>query len=649
MPTLVSTFAQFDFILQQLLDSFKFRLQLHYRLEYQNLEQQALLEADLFYKTIVPAQLNIFRQYNQMLHWCSTEHAGDSKKITEIKKYFQTQHAHLFAQHNQLEIQNWVKITHELTATKKQLQQQQLEGVQHLHIIKQKQVAQLEKLKQAAVKIVSLRLLKMPSHDEFQVMICHAKAVVNSLNLPIMEAPNDVVAVKPPVFVDHSFHQKNELLAELEQNITHYIVHLKNQSIFDRISNFFSKEHRQQKKALDAYKQIAHLPAASVAEKYDAVKKWFDHYQPQLIISKKLNIFNKLCLMPLESRLVQQQFSQLHITQQLQKNALHSHYEAINYSITTHNDAVQILQQAIQQTNHECQQLNQTLQQFISGVNEIEDTPLGFIQNGNPQLLHQQTAIKQQLKVHNPELDLAQQLTEEIMLLPRHASIQQLQALQLKVRMKKISDPAAIDCIHKTVDKLLDSTEQFGGKNNNFNFIGTSSMQYIVEKIGTKQQCNRFQKLKPMLEQQRQLSKNNQLHLEAEHLLHLLMGELNNGVLNKKLMHWWEAYQKHKRIDGQIPDEATENIYKTKIQYYSHLAKKVSQTGSIKLQQFVQHVMDEFIAHQPKLSLESGTMLLLIFGSEAQNTQWKTLILPQYDLRQVQPLRANLLIDRTAT
>lgn len=635
---------QLDDQMAELLTQFRNYLFNHYILQNQT-NENARKKALGDYNRIVTHHRDVFHQYNAVLLWCAVLDTADSDGFNELKKGFKKLHDEHFKSYIVQAEKKADSVIDTLWSHKKKLAVTFKQEVEGLTEAIQQHTQTLEQFKQEAKPLVEPRLVLTATPETFYTAVKQIRRTALDVQLPVLN-------LKPPVVATHLPFEKTNLitcnkretLLQLQTHINEYKAEWDKESLFTQFTRFFSPTRWRRKRALAEYEAtVAVFSDREINKKYKAAEAWFTrHGLNGEFDEDSSSRFYQVCLAPFHTANAQDYFAQLDLPNQQQANRLKSSDEEIANATTTHNKQVLALNETLRDLVEDQEELHVHTTHFIREATAIPETAAAYV-NHHKALAQSQQEIREIVYELTQKREVAHQVVQDLMKLDRHPSKEAITQLNLQQRLAAIQDDSeALAIIHDAVQTLIDATQQSGGKGNNFKFLGTHAVAWIVEILGTAQQKALLKKERPQAITQAKVLEQNHDAQKADRLVKALQGDLLTGVLETRLDRWRDAYERHKKLYGKVPNELSEKIYEEQIKHNMRQAKKCHQSGSQTLAHFIQDIMggtanasayadrDSMkLKPQECLHPENVTMLVLTFGTEQQIKSWEKNLLPR--------------------
>lgn len=635
---------QLDHQMAELLTQFRNDLLHHYILQNQTVEN-ARKKALADYNRIISHHRAVFHQYNAVLSWCTMLDTQDSDGFNELKKGFKKLHEDHFKTYIVHAEQKTDGAIDALWDRKKKLKDAFKQEVEGLTTAIQQQSRTLQQLKEEVKPLTEPRLTLTTTPEAFYTAVKQLRRTALEVQLPTLNAKPPVVTLHLPAGKTNLItRNKQQTLLQLQANITAYKAELAEESYFTQFTQFFSPTRWRRKRAIVDFEQtVAAISDNQIHKKYEAAEAWFKRYALTTEFDEASSSrFYQLCLAPFHAANAQDYFAQLDLPNQQHTHRLKACDEEIANATTTHNHQIQVLNEEFVGLVKDQEALQTRATHFIQEVSAIPETASAYVTH-HKALGNRQQEIRDIVYELTQKREAAQQIVQDLMALNRHPSKEAVAQLNLKQRLATIADdPEAVDIVHIAVQALVDATQQSGGKGNNFKFIGTHAVEWIVEALGTPQQ-----KANPKKEKQHAVVHANVLEQnhdaqKASRMVKRLNAELTSGTLENRLEMWRDAYERHKGLYGKARTEQSEKIYEEQIKHNMRNAKKCHQSGSPELAAFVQSIMagtanaSAYVVKDPakltpqeSLQPENVTLLVLVFGTEQQIKSWENNLLPR--------------------
>lgn len=630
--------------LTQLLDGFQAHLKRHFILRGDQ-EASARNTTREIYNQIIRDCTNQTMRYNAVLMWCSSQTTVGLDKFTEVKNGFNTLHKTHFNDYLKYTEQCCSHAIKKLVAKKEILKKELEHETLQLSAAIQQQNENLTQLKLQAKRLTVTAIPESPTHQDFQKIVRQLKRNISLIKFPSTPVNYQPISARElPTPTNLMLYEQQKILSDLDLHVTLCKTELDKQSFFSRVARFFSPSHWRHTAALSEYDHtVKVIPTNNIAKRYAAAEAWYTkHHLLAKTHQETHHRFHTICLTPFQHANAQLQFAQLPTINQKHRALLKPHEDVLTNAIKIHEQHLTQLRQDLNKTTNAYKHLGDTIDRFTATVNAIVETSFGYIQNNTGYLTRIQKSIREAINVNLEKEELAQEIAHDILTIKRHTPQKDLEQLQLKQRYATLTkSPSALAIVQKAIQQLIDETHKFAGKSNNFGFVGSQIVAWVVQQIGTPQQQATMTTEKIQAAKNKKNIQQRKLFAKTEHLVDQLKTDLHNYNLLHKLTIWFDAYQKHNGLNNKKSDVASEKIYQTQIKLAMKQAKQYHHSGCNKLYEFVQHVIAStlktsmFNAREPigktpyeKLNPEQTTMLVLVFGTEAQQHLWENDTLP---------------------
>ncbi len=588
-------------------------------------------QLDVIFKT---REDDIFLQYSSILKWCNRIAEKDEFKV--IKKAFINLHKKMFSDRLHVRAEAQAEIMKKLRCEAQQLEKNYAANIASVNQQISLHRGYLKRLQQRAQCIANETFPQRQNHAEFQQTVMRLKKVANSVRFCSLGAcaqpmlPHD--APHCPKLITT---RKESILQQLSKNIKAYKEQIKQEGVFTKMIKWFSFARRRRTKAIEMYEQQVHKLKDSDSC-FDAAIKWLNDQisQSEFKSGNKQSRFYQKCIAPFVSANKQLIFEKLPALEHENQSEIDAFVGTIQENTKAYNRQLEELKSILPKLGLESQQLDHAINGFITSIDSLKDDGFGYPQNNASTILQTMTSISVYIEQinKNKRLEDARILAEDIGNI--HRQTPQVEITQLANRFAIIKkDPHASAIIESAVNHILQNTIQDGGPGKHFCFkMGALQVEMIVNIFGTPKQRKRFQEVKPKI-----LEKVKQAYKRVEcDLVNLLRREIEIGTLQRKLMCWREAYLKHKKLEGHLPDAQSEKIYKQEIQPAHDAALRLHfHNGAGELAQFIKEVISATrnascfnktakaeATPIELLSWESVEMLVTIYGTREQICNW---------------------------
>ncbi len=577
----------------------------------------------------------IYDQYNAVLEWC--RHIEEDDLFQVIKTEFMKLHVTVFADRLQSRLEGQSAVTRGLLQKIRQYQiiykTDMEQGNQRITEIK----AYLEKLQHMARRISVIKL--PPDHfHEFQSYVKTLKILVTHYFKQENPPAVTLLPLKRMSFSrDLIENNQKRALDVLDKNIKQYQLHLKQQGFLARFLAWFSPARKRRHSALALYEKNV-MVIKDTHARYQAARSWARKHgmHSEFNSGKSTSRFYRHCLVPFQKECNQIDFESIKMLQTQNQNEVNELVSTLHNATDTHNNQVKELNESLKRVEKTASTLRESIYSFTTCIDDLRDDGLGYVQNSTSLIRDHINNISYQVAQLNESkpIQALPHVIQTISQINRQTSDEEIQQIKQQAN-NCASNKKTLTTIAMAVDKVIQDTIQYGGKGNNFFFMGTAQAERVVKALGTLEQKNHFRKeVKPEA-----IKKAQELYQQREQsFTTTLRRELKLGHLQKKLTLWHKVYQKH--IDNTL-DESSEIIYRNEIESENAKAHRFHEKSCGELEKLVNDVMlaslnaSQFnlgarinVNALGSLEWEQADMFVILYGTSDQIKTWDEKILP---------------------
>jgi hypothetical protein len=603
-------------------------------------EEETREKAKKKMREIIGVSPSVIERYNAAVEW-SEQIANQPDDFQKLKSEFGIYYRDHFTPQLKRDQKRCTEIINELKREADVLESELAIEKERAHLLADTEAAQFATLRKTAIGLTSVAIEPQMDNVVYQRSMTKLTARA-SANIPLLNPATAFKRRETPDFPLLTTRLKNFTLAELDKNIQAYQAQLDAESFFTKVARFFSPTRRKRQAAIAEYKKIQ--PGDGLARRYSAAESWLKTYGlTDEFTEDSTSRFYQTCVAPFNASYAQTYFSHLPVLQNDNKRLIGMVEDRIRGTIRAYNDQLSELNHQHKTRIKEHNHLQPQVAQLSAVINTIENTVAGgFVRShaAESALAAAQETVITTLTNLSPTCAEANKITRDLLALPRHAQKEQVDALQLSARAKAIAhDQEAIMIIHKAIDKLISTTHSFGGKGNNAFYMGTAAAACVVAELGDEEQRKKFAKEAMRAAGQKKAREKINNAEKSIYLLDVLEPKLQDGTLQESLIKLRDVYDKHNKIDGQVPDKASEKAYYDKVKPLMRDAINMHESGNTRLKEFVQAAMTGIYnasfkrVNKPgdiyaQLSPDAVTTLALLFGTAAQLKHWQEKLLP---------------------
>lgn len=425
--------------------------------------------------------------------------------------------------------------------------------------------------------------------------------------------------------IDLVLQDQELILARLDANIQQYCIKLNQEGWARRVLNFFSFYHRRRLRALKAYGKIV-SSGDTTKVKFEKLVAWSkEKMSVREFQSKKCTSrFYYHCLIPFYEDHEQFQFETMSAVNKKFKNKNQLLINKMSNSIILYNNNIELLNNFVSAFLSEALAIKRGLSELLTlASKKIGEKQMSLNEWWN---ILEKISYVRMIDECAPQYRSKQEafeLVRQLLILESGYTHEKMQAIKQKVKTLSIQGQSII---YGTLDTMGKNIMKYNCRNNLF--FNATNVKKMIDELGTSEQSSAMNDISA------NKNKNIDPDLLGRELVESLDAVLESGDLKKKLERWSDAIQKKAYLSEQ-DDMLARTMYTKEIRSAIDEASDIHTFKGNMLEKFVDRVIasalnvgsseNRFFSSAnvfPKLGLPNTSLLISIYGSNAQFDQW---------------------------